>query len=169
MRYLKALIAISGYGVSSVWATVLPVTVTVGYSSAQDAQAVPFSPSALALLALLLGVFAYSKLRGKGMRAMGVVIALCIAGAASLTGVRNSYAPPGYIVELSSGNPATGMGDTGLWVISNSLPAAARITSITVSNGLPWIGSGSGGAPACVLGLQLAAAGQCAMIVGSPG
>lgn len=61
---------------------------------------------------------------------------------------------PGYIAELSSGNPATGMGDTGLWVISNSLPAAARITSITVSNGLPWIGSGSGGAPACVLGLQ---------------
>lgn len=133
-RHLKKVACLAA-ALSSAGAWALPpAIVTVTYTT--GAQSVPFSPAALGLLALLVGVFALSKLRTKSSNALGLFL---ITGLIAATGVgyfAQSHAMiPNTTVSLSSGNPATQQGPLGLFSILNDTSMQVTITNVSVNNG----------------------------------
>jgi hypothetical protein len=160
MRFPRFFVAALVFGVSQAWSMQQQPSVTVSYSTVQN---VPMSASALALFALLLVVFALTRLRGKMTRFMSLALAFGLVGLASVSEMRTGYANGVSTLLFSAGNPAIGHG-TGVWVIRNDLGAAATITDITASVPYHW-SAYSNGYTACSVGLLLAPQAQCAIDV----
>jgi len=132
-RRFKAVAGLAATLISAgAWALPDPV-VTVTYTS--GTQAVPFSPAALALLALLIGVFALSKLRAKSGSALvlplvaGLIAVACVGYVAQTNAMVMVTT-----VNLLSGNPASQQGPVGLFSILNNTSLPATITNVTVSS-----------------------------------
>lgn len=118
------------------WADDLTVTVTY---TATTTQAVPMSPEAMALLALLVGVLAMTKLRAKTGRIMGLLFMAGLVGIAGISYSPSSYSSPiqTTLIKLSSGNPAIQSGPIGIFDIVNDTNSIIVITNITVTAPYP--------------------------------
>jgi len=171
MRYLTSLIAYLFFTASSAWAMApgpCQNGVCIGYSTN---QAVPLSPEAMGLLALILGVLAYATLRGKVSRIAGVALAMGLTAMLTVYEMKDSLATVGFDILLSAGNPAeyTFGQETFPRVISvqNNLGYTATITSIS-ANPYTWDTAVTPTYTPCAVGLALPPNGVCAIRVAGP-
>ena len=174
MRLSRRLMAALGLGLtlSPAWATAInQATLTVWYST--SVAGVPISAPALGILALLLGVLAYAKLRptGRGLNSL-LLFALVVCMGALYVEQSSHAAPAVNTVVLSSGNPASSTGGQGIWVITNNLSQPATLTTVAAtlnSVSVPWFGYTSHpNYPACTtLPMALAAGASCALVIGA--
>lgn len=141
------------------WAQVDPCAtgqgnVCVGYSSVT--AAVPLSPEAMGLLALLLGGVAFFKLRRRAAGLWGVALSLAVGAGLYLQSGGAGWANGYDRVYTNTGSPLVSPVNNGPLVVVNNLPVNVTITSITI-NGVAYMPDNSPWPPyeECVVGKVL--------------
>ncbi len=148
------------------WAQAACPGVCIGFTPVTP-QAVPLSPEAMGLLALLMAGVGWMVLRKRSSTLMAWVLTAALAGVGMATDFRQALADALYTVVLGGGsNPATVTlpdGYSGLVAVQNSLSTPVTLTSLTVKPGLELVtgstlqvGSVLAGGSTVAAGLNLA-------------
>ncbi len=121
------------------WAQVDPCAqgqnnVCVSFSTAQG---VPLSPQAMVLLAAILGVLAYVKLRKNASGLWGLGLSLAFGAWLTLQPGGAGWANGFHRENFSTGNPVVSSANISPLVVVNNLARNATITAITI-DGYPF-------------------------------